>query len=556
MTSRTNSIIAAGGASDLDIILALIAKLEATTEGGEVLNRHNEVYHLKNSTAADVANAITLFQANTINLLRTNGQLTPFQDLEHEVVVVPEPVTNKLLISATPRFYNDILRIIQELDAESPQVMIQVLIAEVDLTGNEEFGVEIGLQSPLLFNRSVTPFGTFIGPNGSVNYANAAGGLVPPGVTVNSSVNPTAQPGFAFNNPSVPLGNNPVVQPGTVGFQGLSSLGVGRVSPTSGVGGFVFSAGSDSFNVLIRALKTQGRIDILSRPQIMTLDNQAASVLVGQSVPYVTSTNITATGLLSNGVSYRNVGVELQVTPRIGPDGRVLMRVIPEVSSVAPTSINLGNGQLATAFNVQNLTTTVTAQDGETVALGGLIGRRDEKNENKVPWLGDLPYIGTAFRYRTQAKTKTELLVILTTHVVRSRADADKVLAEESRRMDYILEDVVRSQGLSGMDPVLHPNAFAPLPSRGGVDGNMPAPLIQPPLPDDHLLGTPPPVFPRNRCRRRAWPRPAVRQGPIVPARPRSLSRPRRRRQRSGRCAACPSAGGCCRHGCGRPSRT
>ena len=468
-----------------------------------------------------MANSLNLFLTNTVNLLRSNNQLTYFQDLEHEVVVVPEPVTNKLLISATPRFYGEVIRLIKELDAEQPQVMIQVLIAEVDLSGNEEFGVEIGLQSPVLFNRSVTPFGTFIGPNGSVNYSNSSGGLVPVGVTVNSSVNPTAQPGFAFNNPSLALGNNPVVQPGTVGFQGLSSLGVGRVSPTSGVGGFVFSAGSDSFNLLIRALKTQGRIDILSRPQIMTLDNQSASIQVGQNVPYVTSTNITATGLISNGVAYQSVGVLLNVTPRISPDGRVLMRVIPEVSSVAPTSINLGNGQLATAFNIQNITTTISAQDGETVAIGGLITRRDEKNENKVPWLGDLPYIGTAFRYRTQAKAKTELLVILTPHVVRTRADADRVLAEESRRMDYILGDVVRTQGLSGMAPVLHPNAFAPLPGKGDVDGSLAAPVIQPIMPPDTLLGTPPPPFtPAEPLPPPRVTPPAGPQGPVLPVPP------------------------------------
>jgi type II secretion system protein D len=513
---RTNSIVAAGSASDLDIILALVAKLEASAEGGEVLQRRNEVYHLKNATAVDVAQAINTFLTNTITVLTRNGQLSPFQDVEREVVVVPEAITNKLLISATPRFYDDVFRLIQELDADTPQVMIQVLIAEVDLTGNEEFGVEIGLQSPLLFNRSVTPAPGFLGTNGSINYANAAGGLVPPGVTVNSSINPTAQPGFAFNNPSLPLGNNPIVNPGQVGFQGLSSLGVGRVSPTSGVGGFVFSAGSDSFNLLIRALKTQGRIDILSRPQIMTLDNQVASINVGQSIPYITASNITGTGIISNSITYRDVGVLLQVTPRISPDGRVLMHVIPEVSSVAPTSINLGNGQLATAFNVQNVTTTVSAQDGETVAIGGLIGRRDAKTENKVPWLGDLPYVGAAFRYRTQAKSKTELLVILTPHVVRSRADADKVLAEESRRMDYILEDVARTHGLSGMDPVLHPNTFAPLPG-GGVDGNMPAPLIQPPLPADRLLGTPPPVYaPETLPPPRVAP-PGGAQGPVVP---------------------------------------
>jgi type II secretion system protein D len=489
---RTNSIIAAGSASDLDIILALVAKLEATSEGGEVLNRRNEVYHLKNATATDVAQALNVFLSNSINLLRTNGQLTPFQDLEHEVVVVPEAVTNKLLISATPRFYDDVFRLIQELDAESPQVMIQVLIAEVDLTGSEEFGIEFGLQSPVLFNRSITPAAGLIGPNGSINFANAAGGLVPPGVTINSSINPAAQPGFNFNNPSLPLGNNPAVSPAQVGFQGLGSLGVGRVSPASGIGGFVFSAASDSFSLLIRALKTQGRIDILSRPQIMTLDNQLANIHVGQSIPYVSGTNVLATGIISNSVLYKDVGVQLQVTPRISPDGRVLMRVIPEVSSVAPTSINLGNGTLATAFNVQNITTTVSAQDGETVALGGLIQRRDEKNENKIPWFGDLPFVGSAFRYRTQTKAKTELLVILTPHIVRSRADADRVLAEESRRMDYILEDVVRTHGLSGMEPVLHPNAYAPLPGKGGVDGCLPSPLMQPSMPVDRLLGTPP----------------------------------------------------------------
>ena len=513
---RTNSIIAAGSASDLDIILALIAKLEATSEGGEVLNRRNEVYHLKNATATDVANALNVFLSNSINLLRTNGQLTPFQDLEHEVVVVPEPVTNKLLISATPRFYDDVFRLIQELDAESPQVMIQVLIAEVDLTGSEEFGIEFGLQSPVLFNRSITPAAGLIGPNGSINFANAAGGLAPPGVTINSSINPAAQPGFNFNNPSLPLGNNPAVSPAQVGFQGLGSLGVGRVSPASGVGGFVFSAASDSFSLLIRALKTQGRIDILSRPQIMTLDNQLATIHVGQSFPYVSGTNVTV-GIITNSILYKDVGVQLQVTPRISPDGRVLMRVIPEVSSVAPTSINLGNGTLATAFNVQNVTTTVSAQDGETVALGGLIQRRDQKDENKIPWFGDLPFVGAAFRYRTQTKAKTELLVILTPHIVRSRADADRVLAEESRRMDYILEDVVRTHGLSGMEPVLHPNAFAPLPGKGGVDGNMTSPLMQPPMPVERLLGTPPlPYGPETLPPPRVAP-PGGAQGPVVP---------------------------------------
>ena len=104
-------------------------------------------------------------------------------------------------------------------------IVIQVLIADIDLTNSEEFGVEIGLQSPVLFQRSVIPAEGFLG-TGSVTFTNP--GLVPQGVTVNNSINPAALPGFNFNT-TQPLGNNPVVNPGVVGFQGLGNLGVGRV---------------------------------------------------------------------------------------------------------------------------------------------------------------------------------------------------------------------------------------------------------------------------------------------------------------------------------------
>ena len=139
--------------------------------------------------------------------------------------------------------------------------------ALVDLNNQNEFGVEIGLQSPVLFRRGVT-----------------------------SST--TASPGFQFNTTT--LGNVPVADPGVVGYQSLTNLGVGRVSTKSNVGGFVFSASSDSVNVLIRALQVQGRIDILSRPQLMALDNQTAIINIGQDIPIIASSNVTGTGVVSN----------------------------------------------------------------------------------------------------------------------------------------------------------------------------------------------------------------------------------------------------------------
>jgi type II secretion system protein D len=455
---RTNSLIIGGSRNDLNVIEAMIATLEET----DVQSRSNEVYALRNAAAADVATALQSFLTQSIQVLSVGQQLSAFQELQRSVIIVPEPVTNKLLVSTTPQYFNEINRMIAELDSQPPMVVIQVMFAEVDLNTTEEFGVEIGLQSPVLFQRGVIPSLPFLGA-GTINYANATGGLVPPGVTVNSTINPAAQPGFNFNNVSLPLGNNPVVGPGTVGFQGLTNLGVGRVSPTSGVGGFVFSASSDTFNLLVRALKTQGRIDILSRPQIETLDNQTAYMDIGQSVPYVTGSAVASTGLVTNLVAYRDVGVILQVTPRISPDNTVLMRVIPEVSSVAPTTISLGNGQQATEFDVQHFETTVFARDGETVVIGGLIQKRDTKTENKVPVLGDLPYLGALFRYRTQDKNKVELLVIMTPHIVRTHAEAEHILLEESSRMDWISGEVSKTQGIPDLGSSKCPPGPAPL---------------------------------------------------------------------------------------------
>src|SRR5262249_13748952 len=147
------------------------------------------------------------------------------------------------------------------------------------------------------FSRSIIPAANFFGPNGTASYTAPMTGttLVPNGVSVTSSINPAALPGFNFNNVTQALGNNPVVNPGIVGLQGLGNLGVGRVSATQNVGGFVFSAASDTFNLLIRALKVQGRVDVLSRPQIMALDNQTAKLSIGQNLPIISSSNVTAT---------------------------------------------------------------------------------------------------------------------------------------------------------------------------------------------------------------------------------------------------------------------
>jgi type II secretory pathway component GspD/PulD (secretin) len=484
--TRTNSLIVAGSENDLRVVDTIITRLDDAV----VLPRRNEVYTLVNATAVDVANALNNFIVSALNVYSRGGQLTPFQDVEREVIVVPEPITNKLLISATPRYYPDVMRMIAELDAELPQVVIQVLVAEVDLNNDDEFGVEIGLQSPVFFQRSIFPFYQDFGAGSTSLTANTstasqfpAINTVPTGVSITTVPQPSSITGFAFNQPNQGFPNNVVVAPKVVGYQGLTNFGTGRISPNNGISGFVFSASNDVFNLLIRALRSQGRVDMLSRPQLMTLDNQAAQIAIGQSVPTIQGSNITGTGIVSTPVTYVSVGVILNVIPKINPDGKVTMRVTPQVSSLASTPLSLGNGITAPLFNQQLLDTTVIAHDGETVAIGGLITTSDSKSENKMPWFGDLPYIGTLFRYRQQIKKKQELLIILTPHIVRNRIEADRILAMEGARMDWILGDVVRTQGISGMDPLFpgKPLTAASSPPHGNVDGALPGPLAPPP---------------------------------------------------------------------------
>src|SRR5262249_49182519 len=131
---RSNSIIVAGAPSGLLRINAIIATLQDAPESEM---RRNEVYHVRNSSAVDVANALTTYFGNSLNILNEGNQQTATISLEREVIIVAEPITNKLLINATPRYFEEVMRMIIELDAEQPMVVIQVLVAEVDLTSDE-----------------------------------------------------------------------------------------------------------------------------------------------------------------------------------------------------------------------------------------------------------------------------------------------------------------------------------------------------------------------------------------------------------------------------------
>jgi len=420
---RTNSVIASGSIGDLSVVEAILLRLD----DADVRARETHVFKLKNSPAADVANSINeLLRSERALEQIAPGLVSPFEQIEREVVVVPEPVTNSLIVSATPRFYEEIEGIIKRLDEQPPMVVIQVLIAEVVLSDTEELGVEMGLQDMVLFDRSQLLTDTI-------------------GSLVNT-------PGFNFNNQ--PLGNaasdQSLAGKRTVGTQGLSHFGLGRTSAELGFGGFVFSAASGNVSVLLRALKQCGRLDVLARPQIMTLDNQSAQVQVGQSIARVTGTIVNSNQQSTQTVDVPT-GLILLVTPRINEDGLVVMNISAtnsELGSEAegtPISISVtGEVLRSPPINIITAETTIAALDGQTVVLGGLITKDRDLVERKVPVLGDIPLLGWLARYEAEEIRRAELLIIMTPHVVRSREDADRIKQIEASRMHWCLGDVIK----------------------------------------------------------------------------------------------------------------
>jgi len=444
---RSNSIIATGSEGDLRIVDALVLRLDES----DAMQRRNTVYQLKNAPAVDVALAINEFLRNTRQVEAAGpGAVNPFQQLEKEVVVVPEPVSNKLVLSATPRYFEEIEALIEKLDEQPPQVMIQVLIAEVTLGNAEEFGVELGLQDSVLFDRGL--LGDLVSLTQTTQTSTAAGIVTE---TTQPIIGATNTPGFDFNNR--PLGNSGSTQAlagaAAVGAQGLSNFDVGRGSAELGFGGLVLSASSQNINVLLRALEESRRMQVLSRPQILTLDNQPAFIQVGQRVPRIVASSLNQIGQ-QNQIALENVGLILGVTPRISPEGNVVMEIDAEKSDVGPESegipisISAEGGIIRSPrVNVSSAQATVSAADGETIILGGLITNSQREIHRKVPILGDLPLLKYLFRFDSMIEKRTELLIILTPRVIRTVEDADRLKQVELARMSWCAADVFDLHG-------------------------------------------------------------------------------------------------------------
>lgn len=473
---RTNSIIATGSVSDLEVVESILLRLD----NSGFAERITEVIWLRHQRAPEIAAAIQNYvqmRTQTVNVIQQFQQgLGPFDLPDRDLVVVAEEATNSLLLSVSPRLYDDVRRLIDNLDRRPPMVLIKVVLAEVTLSDAFELGGELGLQDSLLFDRG------------------RAIGL------------PNSTPGFNFNGNGTP--NVGVVDPGTVASRAVSTFGMGTTSSAAGYGGFVLSAASDSFSFLLRSLQDAGRAQILSRPQIMTVDNKEGFVNVGGRVARpqeIQQVGVSGNPLLS--IEDIEVGLTLNVLPRVGADGMISMEILASRSSVDRTP---GNGQIIGSdqngvpifvpdINETRAQSTIVAYSGQTVVFGGLIQKERMNQSRRVPYLSQIPLLGVMFRYDIEEEVRKELLIIMTPMLVNGDEDLEYVKQVESSRMSYCLADMVEMHGDVGLSggyglwgPAIGPTIYPDLhPTVDQFPSAMPTEIYGEPIYDGPALQQP-----------------------------------------------------------------
>lgn len=367
---RTNTLIVAGSPVYLTMVEDLVTFLDAQ----EAEDRVVEVVNAKYRPATDLATAVRSFVDQELAVLgEGEDQESRMRRMERQISVEAigdaETGSSSLVVGTSRRAYDRTMRMINDLDRPEPQVMISVTIAEVTLRDDVELGVEIAGQD-LDFTENAVQ-----GPNGTIQGS-----------------------GFDYV-----LGT------------ALGAAGSGQ--------GFNFTLTGEDLSFLFHALQLNDRLEILSRPILMVRNGEEGNITIADQFPIVESTRLNDTGQTQSTIGREDVGIVLTATPQISPEGYVTIALTQEISNISGENIQLTEGVSSPVFSTREVTTNVTVRDGETVVIGGLIQSRESVGENKVPILGDVPYLGLLFRSTGTTRQRTELLLVLTVDILRTDED-------------------------------------------------------------------------------------------------------------------------------------
>jgi general secretion pathway protein D len=406
--SRTNSVLVSGDELERARIRTLVEYLDTPLEqSGNV-----KVVYLEYAQASEIADVLTRVMQNINRLDTSEGAKKPRSD--NSATIEADEGTNSLIITADTDEMAAIEAVIQRLDIRRAQVLVEAIIVEMEVINGQDLGIQ------WLFADESGAFGSSI--NASDARARNIADAILPGDDTSTDI-----------DPDISLGG----LAGALASTGGTTLGWGQISD------------SLTMAVILSALNEQNNANILSTPSLLTLDNQEAYITVGQNVPFVTG-SFTNTGAGGDGaqnpfqtIERQNVGITLTVTPHINEGDSVVLDIVQEVSSLSGVSAVASD--LIT--NERKIQTKVLAQDNRVVVLGGLIKDDVQDGSQKVPLLGDIPYLGRLFRTDAVQTTKTNLLIFIRPTIIRDNAALAGASAEKYR---YIREQQMlrREQGL------------------------------------------------------------------------------------------------------------
>lgn len=372
---RTNSLMVYGDSDALAMVHSTVAQLDIPTPKGK---GDVHILNLSNAKAEEVAAVI-----NALVERQLAGPAAESEEnqmvLSRNIKVVADKATNSLVVTARPDEFEALSGIVQKMDIRRKQVFIEALIMEVSSDASFSFGINWAL-------------GGEVGSDGVIiGGSNFGGG----GVSLNSTARMVSLPA------------------------GLSIGGILRD---------VFSVGGTSYNIqsIISAVKDNTDVDILATPQLLTLDNEEATVEVVDNVPYTKeTTSRNDADFTTQAMDYKDVGVKLKITPRISDNGSMRLEVEQEVSRVTQGLITLANGNqlVAPTTRKRAVKSTILMHDSQTAVIAGLLSDNATYNQSKVPGIGDVPLLGWLFKSKKKASTQTNLFIFITPRVISSAED-------------------------------------------------------------------------------------------------------------------------------------
>ena len=421
---RTNKIFILSRTSNYDFFQKMIDELDAKVDPEMVM----KVVSLDYATAEDAASLVNaLITGGSVSVSRRtsntgtttgrtstssptsvpppsmsttaggsgNGTDTGFLQFAQGVRILPDPRTNSLLLMATKEDLQRIEALIKSVDTPVAQVLIEVVIAEITLNNELDIGVDV-------FKRLF-------------------------------STGQVSQTGGSSTDANLPVQLSSLV----TNLPNAASLAGGPAGLT-----YFATFQNLKLDAVIHALATTSKAKVLSTPIIQTMDNQEADILVGESVPVpvstvssiVGNTGTLATGSLNANIEYKDVAIELKVTPRINPGGYVRMDIEQKVNDLGPNQ-NISGTQVPT-IEKREAKSSVAVEDHSTIALGGLIKESKTVTQTKVPVLGDIPFLGQLFKSQTNNKQRTELIIFIRPTVMRN----DMAATAEARRRSRMLK--------------------------------------------------------------------------------------------------------------------